>query len=107
MLRKRIGRHRWRQARFGFERAVPFVIFTSDFLMNPRAFAALISSAVALNFTFSQVLASSADDEITEAQRCASKGAFEDSVAHWKKADTLFEQAKNSSGQVDAEKHLA
>jgi CHAT domain-containing protein len=75
--------------------------------MNRRAFAALISSAVALNFTFSQLRASSADDESAEAQRFASKGAFEDSVAHWKKAETLFEQAKNSSGQVEAEIHLA
>jgi CHAT domain-containing protein len=74
--------------------------------MNRRAFAAL-SSAVALSVTFSQLRASSADDESAEAQRCASKGAFEDSVPHWKKAETLFEQAKNSSGQVDAQIHLA
>jgi CHAT domain-containing protein len=76
--------------------------------MNPRAFAALAWSAVALSFTIvSELRASSADDEIAEAQRLASKGAFEDSVAHWKKAETLFEQAKNSSGQVEARIHLA
>lgn len=76
--------------------------------MNPRAFAAVASSAVALSFTIvSELRASSADDEIAEAQRLTSKGAFEDSVAHWKKAATSFEQAKNSSGQVEAQIQLA
>jgi CHAT domain-containing protein len=73
-----------------------------------HAFAALASSAVALTFTFNgELRASSADDEIAEAQRFAAKGAFEDSVAHWKKAESLFEQGKNSSGQVEAQIHLA
>jgi len=73
-----------------------------------RAFAALASSAVALSLNIgSELRASSADDEFAEAQRLASKGAFEDSVAHWKKAEVLFEQAKNSSGQVEARIHLA
>ena len=73
-----------------------------------RVFAALASSAVALSLNIgSELRAASAEDEIAEAQRYASKGAFEDSVAHWKKAETLFEQAKNSSGQVDAQIRLA
>src|SRR5882724_12528799 len=73
-----------------------------------RAFAALASSAVALSLNIgSELRASSADDELAEAQRLASKGAFEDSVVHWKKAATSFEQAKNSSGQVEARIHLA
>jgi len=49
--------------------------------MNPRAFAALVWTAVALNFTFGVGLrATPADDEIREAQRLASKGAFEDQI---------------------------
>lgn len=76
--------------------------------MNLRTCAALISSAVALTFSYTgELRASSADDEIAQAERCVSKGAFEDSVPHWKKAETLFEQAKNSSGQIEAEIHLA
>src|SRR2546421_7717014 len=45
--------------------------------------------------------------EFGEADRLASYGAFDESVAHWKKAEKLFEEAKNSAGQVEAEIHLA
>jgi CHAT domain-containing protein len=51
--------------------------------------------------------ATPADDELAEGQRLAARGAFEDSVKHWKQADTLFEQEKNSSGQSEAEIQLA
>jgi tetratricopeptide (TPR) repeat protein len=64
--------------------------------------AALIFFAVALS-----VKASPADKEFASAERLTATGAFADSVGHWKKADKLFEQAKNSSGQVETEIRLA
>ena len=76
--------------------------------MSRRVLAVLASSAVGLTFALTgQLRAASADEEMAEAQRFVSKGAFEDSVAHWKKAEGLFGQAKNSSGQVEAQVHLA
>jgi len=75
--------------------------------MSRRVLALLASSAVGLTFAVSgQLRAALADDEMAEAQRFVSRGAFEDSVAHWKKAEGLFGQAKNSSGQIEADVHL-
>jgi CHAT domain-containing protein len=51
--------------------------------------------------------ATSADEEFTSAEHLTANGAFAESVAHWKKADTLFEKAKNPSGQVETEVRLA
>ena len=51
--------------------------------------------------------ASPAEDEFASAEHLAATGNFADSVVHWKKADTLFEKAKNPSGQVETEIHLA
>ena len=64
--------------------------------------AALIFFAVALS-----VQASPADDEFASAEHLTSTGNFAESVAHWKKADKLFDQAKNFTAQVDTEIHLA
>ena len=51
--------------------------------------------------------ATSADEEFTTAERLSATGNFAESVAHWKKADELFEKAKNISGQVETEIRLA
>src|SRR5438046_1575899 len=51
--------------------------------------------------------ATPASDEFAEGQRLAARGAFEESVRHWEKADILFEQEKNSSGQSEAQIQLA
>jgi CHAT domain-containing protein len=76
--------------------------------MNSRAFAALISGAFMLGLISAGGLAASpAEDEMAEAQRLAEKGAFEGAVNHWKKAEALFADAKNTSGQVDAQIQLA
>src|SRR5689334_3128757 len=47
--------------------------------------------------------ATPASDEFAEGQRLAARGAFEESVKHWQRADILFEQEKNSSGQCETE----
>ena len=61
-----------------------------------------------LRFALSgKVQASPAEDEFASAEHIAATGNFAESVAHWKKADKLFEKAKNSSSQVDTEIHLA
>ncbi len=69
---------------------------------------ALLSALIFLIFGLSGKLqASPADDEFASAEHLTATGAFAESVAHWKKADTLFEKAKNPSGQVETEIHLA
>jgi CHAT domain-containing protein len=68
----------------------------------------LRSALIFLIFALSGKLqATPADDEFASAEHLTATGAFAESVAHWKKADTLFKQAKNSSGQVETEIHLA
>jgi CHAT domain-containing protein len=54
-----------------------------------------------------EVRAAPADEEFSKATHLTAAGAFEDSVAHWKKAEALFEQAKNFPVQVETEIHLA
>lgn len=54
-----------------------------------------------------ELLASPADEEFTSAEHLTASGAFAESVAHWKKADKLFEKAKNPAAQVETEIHLA
>jgi len=51
--------------------------------------------------------AATAEDEFAWAERLTATGVFSESVAHWKKADALFEKAKNFSGQIETEIHLA
>jgi CHAT domain-containing protein len=59
-------------------------------------------------FTFVlQSSASTAEEEFAEAAQLISNGAIEDSVAHWKKAELLFEGEKNSSRQIETEIRLA
>src|SRR5207302_9454793 len=54
-----------------------------------------------------ELQAASADDELREAERLASKGAFEESISHCKTAAVLLEQAKNPSAQAEALIRLA
>jgi uncharacterized protein HemY len=68
----------------------------------------VLSALILLVFAVSGKLeAAPADEEFASAERLATTGAFAESVAHWKKADALFEKAKDSSGQVETEIHLA
>jgi CHAT domain-containing protein len=68
----------------------------------------VLSVLICLILALSRTLqAAPADEEFASAEHLAATGAFEDSVAHWKKADTLFEKAKDPSRQVDTEIHLA
>jgi CHAT domain-containing protein len=53
------------------------------------------------------IRATPGQSEFAEADRLASRGAFEESVQHWKNADSLFEQERNSSGQCEAKIRLA
>ena len=66
--------------------------------------AALIFFAFALTLK-SQSL--SAEEEFASAAHLTAMGGFEESILHWKRADSLFEHAKNFSKQVDTEIHLA
>ncbi len=54
-----------------------------------------------------ELRAATASEEFSEAARLAAAGAFADSVTHWKKAEALFEEAKNFPDQVETEIHLA
>ncbi|MEP6686469.1 MAG: hypothetical protein ABJB22_06815, partial [Verrucomicrobiota bacterium] len=70
-------------------------------------FAAVVTQLFFALMIRGELRAAPADEEFSQATRLAAAGAFEDSVAHWKKAETLFEQAKNFAGQVETEIHLA
>ena len=68
----------------------------------------LLTVLLFLSFALSsQLQATTAEDEFASAEHLAASGAFAESVAHWKKADTLFEKGKNPSEQVETEIHLA
>src|SRR5262249_53766956 len=68
----------------------------------------LLPALLFLLFLLSGTLqAATADEEFALAEHLAATGAFAESVAHWKKADALFEKAQNSSGQIETEIHLA
>ena len=68
----------------------------------------LLAALLFLSFALSGTLqAATAEDEFAWSEHLASTGNFAESVAHWKKADALFEKAKNSSGQVETEIRLA
>jgi CHAT domain-containing protein len=68
----------------------------------------VLPALIFLGFALSGTLrAAPADEEFTSAEHFTVTGAFEESVAHWKKADTLFEKANNPSRQVETEIHLA
>ena len=75
--------------------------------MNRRVCVLAASSLSLVVVAAARLWASPAEEEFAQAAHLTSIGAFEDSVGHWKKAETLFEQAKDSSRQVDAAIHLA
>jgi CHAT domain-containing protein len=77
-------------------------------LMSDRLFAVVVTQLFfAMMIRGELRAASSAEEEFSRATRLAAAGAFEDSVAHWKKAEALFEEAKNFPGQVETEIQLA
>ena len=77
-------------------------------LFNNRRLCILAASSLSfVVFTAGRSSAPSAEEEFEQAAHLTSTGAFEDSVRHWKKAETLFEQAKDASRQVDAAIRLA
>ena len=68
----------------------------------------LPAALISLIFAISGMLqAAPANEEFATAERLAATGAFEESVAHWKKADALFQQTKDSAGQIDTKIRLA
>jgi len=76
----------------------------------PRSSSAmvLLGALVFLIFALTGKLrASPAEEEFDSAARLTASGAFAESIAHWKKADALFGKAKDFSGQVESEIHLA
>jgi CHAT domain-containing protein len=75
--------------------------------MKPLVLAARSSAFFFIITIGARLWASPADEEFAEASRLATSGAFEDSVAHWRKAEASFEKAKNWSGECEAEIHLA
>jgi len=75
--------------------------------MNPLPFAVRSLVFFSIFAIAGSVYASAADEEMLEATHLSAAGAFEDSVAHWKKAEALFEKSKNWAGQCEAELHLA
>jgi CHAT domain-containing protein len=77
-------------------------------LQRPSSAIVLLGPLIFLVFALGgKFQAAPAEEEFASAEHLTATGAFEESVAHWKKADKLFEQAKNSTGQVEAEIHLA
>ena len=75
--------------------------------MNGRVFVLAFAGLVLMAATAVRSWASPAEDEFAQAAHLTSIGAFEDSVAHWKKAEQLFEQAKDPSRQADTAIRLA
>ena len=78
--------------------------------MPPGQFMSRFLLAVALGFALiggGELQASSANEEFALAAHLASMGALEDSVPHWKKAETFFAREKNSSGQIETGIRLA
>lgn len=77
----------------------------------------LLCASLACLFVFPAVNAStarasegsraSAETEMVDGGLAFHSGAFEDAVAHWERAVALYQQAKDSAGQIDAAIHLA
>ena len=76
-------------------------------IMLERVFAIAVAQFVLAMMICGKLEAATAGEEFSEATHLAAAGAFADSVTHWKKAEALFEEAKNFSGQVETEIHLA
>lgn len=73
-----------------------------------RIFVTTASSAFFFAFMYGEGLrALPAEEQSVEAAHLAAIGDFENSVPHWKKAEAFFAQSRNSSGQIEAEVHLA
>ena len=75
--------------------------------MNRRVCVLAASSLSLVVVATARLLASPAEEEFAQAAHLTSIGAFEDSVSHWKKAEALFEDAKDSGRQVDTAIRLA
>jgi len=75
--------------------------------MIDRFFAVVVMQFVFAMTICGELRAATASEEFSEAARLAAAGAFADSVTHWKKAEALFEEARNFPDQVETEIHLA
>ena len=64
-------------------------------IMLDRVLAIAVAQFVLAMAICGELQAATADEEFSEATRLTAAGAFADSVAHWKKAEALFEEAKN------------
>jgi CHAT domain-containing protein len=76
-------------------------------IMNGRICLLAASGLSLVVIPAAELSASPAEEEYAQAAHLTSTGAFEDSVKHWKKAETLFEKDKDSSRQIEAAIHLA
>ena len=76
-------------------------------IMLDHVFAIAVAQFVLAMTICGELEAATAGEEFSEATRLAATGAFADSVTHWKKAEALFEEAKNFPGQVETKIHLA
>ncbi|MEA3187846.1 MAG: hypothetical protein QOD99_1676 [Chthoniobacter sp.] len=74
--------------------------------MTARGFAFLASRLLVASIGC-QAISAPADDYVSKATRLVDAGAFEESLPLWKKAASLFEQAKDGSRQIEAETQLA
>jgi CHAT domain-containing protein len=64
----------------------------------------MILLTVCLIFAVTGTLAAaSAEQELSSAKHLSAIGDFEQSIAHWTRAEAIFEQAKDSSGQIESE----
>src|SRR5262249_40810395 len=96
----------WRRLTFAwkcksFLRQCWFVAFQS-FVMSLLSVLLFLLAVSTVN-----AQAAPSDQEFALAERLTTTGAFAESVPHWKKADALFEKAKNSSRQIETEISLA
>jgi CHAT domain-containing protein len=75
--------------------------------MNRRVCLFAASSLSLVLVAATRLSASPAEDEFAQAAHLTSIGAFEDSIGHWKRAETLFEEAKDIPRQVETAIQLA
>ena len=64
-------------------------------IMIDRVFAVVVTQFALAMTICGELRAATASEEFSEKCRSAAAGAFADSVAHWKKAEALFEETQN------------
>jgi hypothetical protein len=77
-------------------------------LQHSKSSLSLLAALIFFGFALTPKSQSlSAEEEFASAAHLTAMGGFEESILHWKRADSLFEHAKNFSKQVETEIHLA